>query len=174
MNTLTKFFNPLETQGPKGAQYEIIENEIVKDCNLGNLNVSGSLFSLTTFENVTFESCVFFGSKMENCKFVNCRFINCSFQFSNIMHCNFGASTFVNTKWDYTPIKKSVFENCELDAKTYYFISRDENRVENTDLDTYMEQALGKEAVLGPWNGPLSSEESDFDEATKELTIIAA
>lgn len=140
MNTLTKFIDLnflTNTQDdssqkssvnscPESATYEVIENEVLKSSNLKGLSISGSLFSLTTFKDVTFDSCVFFGSKMENCNFINCKFANCTFQFTEISHCNFRASEFTNNKWDVSPIKKSQFYFCGLDARTAFFTTKDQ------------------------------------------------
>jgi uncharacterized protein YjbI with pentapeptide repeats len=127
MNTLTKFFNPLLNNSLQDARYEIIENEDLNSCDFNELTISGSLFSLTTFKNVTFESCVFFGSRLENCNFVNCCFKDCSFQFTTLEHCNFVHTIFTNCMWDIAPLKKNSFEACELDAKTLFYATKDNN-----------------------------------------------
>ncbi|MCO4792551.1 MAG: pentapeptide repeat-containing protein [Bacteriovoracaceae bacterium] len=127
MNTLTKFFNPFWNDSYTNGQYEVIENEVLKASDLKGLTISGSLFSLTTFKNVTFESCVFFGSRMENCTFVDCKFINCDFQFTTAEHCNFEAVSFSNCKWDVSPIRKNIFEDCLFDDKTSYFAKKASN-----------------------------------------------
>jgi hypothetical protein len=134
MQTLTQFFNPILSEGIENTQYEVVENEVLKNSDLKNLTVSGSLFSLTTFINVTFTSCVFFGSRIENCHFINCKFENCTFQFTNLSHCKFSSTDFIDTAWDYSPIRKSTYDFCHLDAKTHYFIVKNDNILESCGL----------------------------------------
>lgn len=152
MKTLTQFFNPFLNETQEDAQYEIIENMTLDTKDFKGLSISGSLFSLTTFKNVTFESCVFYGSKIENCKFVNCKFISCDFKFSSISHSNFTGTQFENCNWDFTPIKKSEFNFSQLDAKTMYYASTEDNAisscVSNTDLS--WEHAIAAEEAVTP------------------------
>lgn len=150
MNTLTTFFNPNFQDGLRDSQYEVIENELLKSCDLKNLTVSGSLFSLTTFINVTFKSCVFFGTKIENCKFINCKFENCSFQFSTLTHSEFEACDFLETHWDTPSIRKCSFYYSKLDTKTEYFIAKNTNIVKfcsNPDLQSQEENTAMEEAT---------------------------
>lgn len=150
MNTLTTFFNPNFQDGLRDSQYEVIENELLKSCDLKNLTVSGSLFSLTTFINVTFRSCVFFGTKIENCKFINCKFENCSFQFSTLTHSEFEACDFIETHWDTPSIRKCSFYYSKLDTKTEYFIAKNTNTVKfcsNPDLQSQEENTAMEEAT---------------------------
>lgn len=125
MRTKTLYFKSQTTEKNVQSQYEVIENETLKDINFSKLVFSGSLFSLTTFINVAFDSCVFYGSKIENCEFINCTFTNCSFQFSSINYSKFQAASLAGCKWDYTPIKKTILERCIVDNKTVYFFSKD-------------------------------------------------
>lgn len=140
MSTLTQFFSSNHTSLDTHAQYEAIENEIIKSTDFNGLNISGSLFSLTTFKNVTFKSCVFYGSRLENCDFVNCTFVDCSFEFNNFVHCNFIESKFENCKWAYSYLRKSSLYDCELDPATRSAISTENNKLErcgapaNSDL----------------------------------------
>ena len=135
MKTLTTFINPFPMNAPLTEKYEVIENEVLEGNDFKGLNVSGSLFSLTTFRGVTFQSCVFFGSRIENCEFINCRFEDCSFQFTALEHCNFKSSTFAECKWDKSPIKKALFNYCNLDMKTSYYASKEDNKFEGCFSD---------------------------------------
>ena len=129
MSTLTQFLGisqALDTH----AQYEVIENEIIKSTDFNGLNISGSLFSLTTFKNVTFKSCVFYGSRLENCDFVDCTFEDCTFEFNNFVHCNFIGTTFENCKWAYSYLRKSSLYDCKLDPATRSAISVENNKLE--------------------------------------------
>tara|TARA_R110002049_G_scaffold90127_3_gene226155 strand:+ start:461 stop:994 length:534 start_codon:yes stop_codon:yes gene_type:complete len=140
MHTLTAFIDTIfektgNTSGSttenqatrKGSQFEVIENERISNLKLEGLTISGSLFSLTTFVGVTFDSCVFFGSKIENCEFVNCNFIDCNFQFSEITHCNFKTTTFKNILWDFTPVKRSKIQACQMDGSSSYYLTKDDS-----------------------------------------------
>ena len=138
MKTLTRFLNAnftdtthTQTHLEVGAQgiYEVIENELLEEQIFEDLNLSGSLLTYTTFKNVTFKSCVFFGSKFENCTFINCKFIDCHFQFSHVDFCEFRSSTFIGTKWDFSPINKTSFSFCALDIHTAYYAEKDENSI---------------------------------------------
>lgn len=130
MSTLTQFFNQNHLSSQTHAQYEVIENEIIKSCDFSDLSVSGSLFSLTTFTNVSFKSCVFYGSRFENCDFINCTFEDCKFEFNNMVHCNFVSSTFENCTWAYSYLRKSSLYDCMLDPATKASISVEENKLE--------------------------------------------
>ncbi|MBT3585269.1 MAG: hypothetical protein HN509_10195 [Halobacteriovoraceae bacterium] len=143
MNTLTKFIdfnlqlhnhsgeqNEGEiNRGSKGSRYEVIESETLLNSDLNELQISGSLFSLTTFKNVTFQSCVFYASKIENCQFVNCKFIDCSFQFTEMNYCHLKGTVFVNCKWDLSPCKNNQLDFCGLDNKTSFFLSKYSNEM---------------------------------------------
>ena len=147
MKTLTDFISPLTTETVSSQNYEVIENETLSNCNLKNLTFSGSLFSLTLFKHVTFESCVFFATRLENCQFVGCKFVNCKFQFSNLLHSEFKASHFEGCHWEVTPVYKSLFSHCFMDAKTIYSVSKDEStRMENNFSN---EQEISWEDILG-------------------------
>lgn len=169
MQTLTKFFNPILTEGLENTQYEVIENEVLKNSDLKNLTVSGSLFSLTTFINVTFKSCVFFGSKMENCKFINCKFEDCSFQFTNLVHCQFSSTDFIGTSWDFSPIRKSVFDFCHLDAKTNYFIMKNDNTVESCGILDELHGMVEKVRVDLP---PIPSESVETEQESLWMALF--
>ena len=131
MNTLLKFINPFPQATPIEKCYEAIENALVNDQDFKGLNVSGSLFSLTTFRNVVFQSCVFFASNLENCEFVSCTFIDCNFQFSTVEYCNFSNTLFRSCKWDITPIKKCNFNSCDLDYKTIHYSKNGQNKFDD-------------------------------------------
>ncbi len=130
MSTLTQFFTSNHLSSEAHAQYEVIENEIIKSSDFNGLSVSGSLFSLTTFTNVSFKSCVFYGSRFENCDFINCTFEDCTFEFNNLVHCNFVGTTFENCKWAYSYLRKSSLYDCMLDPATKASISVEENKLE--------------------------------------------
>jgi uncharacterized protein YjbI with pentapeptide repeats len=149
MKDLTKFFNPILTENQDQAQYEVIENEVLKGNDFDGLNISGSLLSLTTFNEVTFKSCVFFGSKIENCNFINCKFIDCSFQFTGISHTKFRATSFENCKWDHSPLKNNELFMCALDAKTSYFCSKEGNYLISchSNEEVTWEQVLGQDLI---------------------------
>jgi uncharacterized protein YjbI with pentapeptide repeats len=127
---MTDLINPMTTVSICTENYEVIENEVLKNSDLSDLTISGSLFSLTHFHNVTFRSCVFFASKMENCDFLGCKFIDCSFQFSNIEHCNFISVDFELCHWDTSRVAKTSFSSCFLDAKTVNAVFKESNKME--------------------------------------------
>lgn len=112
-------------------RYEIISNETLTDCFHRDLNVSGSLLSLSTFKNVTFFGCVFFGSKLQDCKFVNCKFIACEFKFTQMEECEFVACNFESNRFMSSTIKNSEFNSSELDEKTAFVAAKDGNHVVN-------------------------------------------
>ncbi|MFT6068523.1 MAG: hypothetical protein ACJAT2_002304 [Bacteriovoracaceae bacterium] len=167
MNSLTKFIDqtlalhsdPEATESVMvdkvldSTQYEVIENEVLMNSDIKGLSISGSLFSLTTFKNVTFESCVFFGSKIENCRFVGCKFIDCDFQFTNLAFCNFIATDFTNTRWECSPMKKSDFSSCGMDAKTLYFVAKEDNKIEScfmTEEVEWVDAPLNEDGTQDP------------------------
>jgi len=118
MKTDTQLINPFQLNAVGTQTYEVIENEMLTNCNLNDLTISGSLFSLTTFRHVTFSSCVFFASKMENCTFIDCTFDRCIFQFSALAHCELTATRMVDCKWELTDIKKNYLNHCFLDRSS--------------------------------------------------------
>lgn len=176
MKTLTKFIDRLDLndevtatlhevsfgESSSSTRYEVIENEVLKSSDLKDLSISGSLFSLTLFKDVTFESCVFFGSKFENCEFVNCKFIDCSFQFTHISHCNFRASSFKNCIWETSTIRKSMLSLCDMDVKTAFFLTKEENKMDScmkNDFPTWLD-----EGPLTLWEAALKDEFSTREE----------
>lgn len=131
MTTLTQFIDMTKTQETINAIYEVIENESIKSCNLNDLTVSGSLFSLTTFTGVTFKSCVFFGSRFENCIFIDCNFIDCKFEFNHIVNCNFKSTKFENCTYEFSTINANSFVHSRLCFKTHKLQSKGLNKVES-------------------------------------------
>lgn len=167
--TTTMFSNTVSQNKLESSQaYEVIENELLKSCDLKDLTISGSLFSLTTFINVTFRSCVFFGSRFENCKFVNCRFEDCSFQFSTLTHSQFSATEFVGTHWESPSIRKCSFDYSSLDMKTEYFIAKNSNYLESCYLESdslkQFEDATATITTLPPL--PPEAHQNNGDEAS--------
>ena len=131
MKTLTNLISPFSTKTLHTDTYEVVENESLTNENYSRLVVSGSLFSLTLFKKVSFDSCVFFASKFENCEFVACNFLDCTIQFSTFINCSFVGCKFKNVTWDLSHIRKSCLEDCFIDAKTSYFLMREDNMVKN-------------------------------------------
>ncbi|MFW5887858.1 MAG: pentapeptide repeat-containing protein [Bacteriovoracia bacterium] len=115
----------------KQETYEIIQNEILSNCNIENETISGALLGQNRFHKVTFVNCEFFGSKIENCEFSGCNFLDCKFQFSNIYESNFSSCRFQDTLWISTNVSFSSFKYCNLDAKSIYFIEQGENILQN-------------------------------------------
>ena len=131
MKTLTRFINPVFEGHLDRAEYEVIENEVIKSSDLNELTISGSLFSLTTFTGVTFKSCVFFATRMENCIFVGCNFINCKFEFSHISHCDFESSKFINCAWEFSTLSHNKLNHSHIDVKTQLQLNKGVNTDEN-------------------------------------------
>lgn len=137
LNTLSSFTN---------ERYEVISNETLSDCFHKDLNVSGSLLSLSTFKNVTFFGCVFFGSKLQGCTFVNCKFVNCEFKFTQMEDCEFKACEFQGCEYVSSGIKESRFKSSAIDHKTAFVAAKEANLMENcyrpglTDLESTLPQ----------------------------------
>jgi hypothetical protein len=127
MKTLTRFINPVFEAPIDYAEYEVIENEIIKASDLEGLTISGSLFSLTTFTGVTFKSCVFFASRMENCIFVDCKFENCRFEFTHISHCSFENVEFKNCSWEFSSLNENKLNHSHIDVKTQLLLNKGSN-----------------------------------------------
>ncbi|EQC46836.1 pentapeptide repeat-containing protein [Bacteriovorax sp. Seq25_V] len=148
MTTLTQFLEPVFKAEIDKAQYEVIENEVIKARDLKELTVSGSLFSLTTFTGVTFESCVFFATRLENCIFIDCKFIDCKFEFSHIVNCNFNSVEFENCNWDFSTIKSNDFNHSKMCQKTNTLQLKGLNKLTNCllpNLEMDWEEALYQE-----------------------------
>lgn len=134
MKTQTVTIN-LNTSGSlqsfNNERYEVISNETLTDCIHKDLNVSGSLLSLSTFKNVTFFGCVFFGSKLQDCKFINCKFVACEFKFTQLEECDFVACNFESNSYMSSSIRDSRFKSSEIDEKTAFIASKEDNLVLN-------------------------------------------
>ena len=131
MNTLTRFITPVFELPLDHAKYEVVENMTVKEHDLKDLTISGSLFSLTTFIAVNFESCVFFASKIENCRFINCTFNDCKFEFSHFSHCNFQSTNFENCSWEHSSFENNEFNHGKIDSSTHFVLKARLNILKN-------------------------------------------
>ena len=124
-------------------RYEVISNETLSDCIHRDINVSGSLLSLSTFTNVTFIGCVFFGSKLEHCTFKNCKFIACEFKFTQIQSNIFTACEFSKNTWSSSSMDENEFRSTQIDSKTGAIATNNTNMIK----DCFSAPTLNKELI---------------------------
>ncbi len=131
MKTETLKIDLNELSSFTSERYEVISSETLSNCFHKDLNVSGSLLSLSTFENVTFFGCIFFGSRFAECTFKNCKFVGCEFKFLQMENCTFIACEFEANEWLSSSLRENEFLSTQLDYKTAVVAAQNVNKIKD-------------------------------------------
>ncbi len=115
--------------------YMVMENQVVKSCEISAQTISGARLDQTTFLNCTFSDCTFYATTFVDCIFIGCHFENCSFLFGHIKNCTFKSSRFKNCNLNLGGIYGSHFTVCEFSSNSNDFMDFDRNSLINCFMD---------------------------------------
>lgn len=101
--------------GPKSdITYKLIENATIKDVDLKQSLLTGTILRKCTFDSVNFSRSDMDGIRIENSFFENCDFRIVDFRSAVLAH-----SKFSNCQFDNTFIYDCLFDSCELENCTF-------------------------------------------------------
>lgn len=144
----------LEYKSEITGTYLRVADEIAKDLEIANENITGSKFENMVFENVIFRDCSFQSTDFLSTKFIDCKFINCDFGFvkfnncnliackfescdfciTNSLNCNFLSCTYIKNSWEASKIVGN-FHNCFLEEN-------DENAMDIISTSSHLTETL--------------------------------
>lgn len=123
--------------------YLAIADEIIKDIEIANENITGCKYENIIFENVKFLNCDFQSTEFLQIKFIDCEFRNCNFNFSKFNNCNLIACKIENCKFCITNSLNCNFLSCTYIANswvvsankgTFFNCNIEENEMSNMDI----------------------------------------
>lgn len=131
----------------------LVQNALLKNCNL-----SGTIFTKSVFQVTTFFQCKFYNTNMDHGSFIGvdfshssfekCEFFDVDFRYSNFSNCYFTNTSFVECDIRYANFTDTSFNNATLyQTKLYTPFQQQANYLQGLKLKEVSTDIHGKKMI---------------------------